>query len=460
MRINQRGNRARFATFLLTAGALAAIGGCERPDAKLTVQITRASHAMSMTTGSGRAMSSEDQRATTYAKVISDLNAALDGASDTNKAVAQVLMARAKVGQASIKASHFAELLAELTHQVTLIRSQEARLRTQMAVTESLAGFDAEDTLAMVDARSAELDGELAQARKAFEELASLQAQVQARIDTEDAAARAAREQEQHMRDLALRSDGHTRLGFIEEAVDHQRAASQNEKRSAEIRLELESVRRAVGGRRREVATLERLRMVQDDTRDRIGSSQAGWSEQRGAALTDATTTATAISEAFAQAKAMLSDEVTPAYEETALAYQQAISQARSAQSALRKPAAMVTGSAQHALADVHAGMADALSALADVSKNMQGRYDVVVPLDVDALAADSVEANKAAKDALESAARSFGSAGGELAQLSDSLQPQEKDIDESAPDESEDNDSDEELGDFDEDSPEDEDAG
>lgn len=411
--------KARVAGLMLAAGAVGTLSGCERADDKLAVQIDKASHAMSVSAGSGRALAPVEQRSQTYQKVVSDLGNAIDGASEDNQAVARVLMARAKMGQASINAGEFVKELAALTNQITLVRSGEARLRSQLAVSESLAGFDPRETLSMIDARAKELDAELAGAQSGLDELQAMQSQVQAKQEAEDSGARAEREFEQALRDRAMREEGQLRLDLVSQAVSHERSAAQHEKRSAEIGLDLATVTRAVEDRAREVATLERMRQVQEDTRARIAASQSGWSAQRQAALDDAKASAEAVSQALATAKLLLNDRTMPSYEAATSAFDQAIGEARKAQSALRQPAAMVMGSAQHALADVHGAMGEAMASLADVLESLGGLSNVSVSgLDAKAIREQATTALDASRQTLDAAASSFRSAGGRLSEL------------------------------------------
>ena len=410
---------------VMAAGAATTLSGCERQDDRLAAEITQASHALSLASGSGRVLVSEESRSKTYAAVISDLTAALDGASDENKAVAQLLMARAKTGQGAIEGAALVEHLAALTHQVTLVRAAISRMQTQLRVAESLAGFDPSQTLAMVDKRSSEIASELAQARSSLAELTQMRAQVQTRIDDENAAARAEREFEQALRARALRADGQGRLDLVSQAVSHERAAALHEKRAAEIELELATVTRVVEDRRREVETLERLERVQADTRSRLAASQSGWGDQRQSALDDARGSAQAVSEALALARATLDDRVSPAYDATVSTYQQAVSQARAAQGQLRQRAAAIAGSAQQAMAEMHMGMADALASLAETAASVEGAPNMTITgIDADGLRARAEEARAAAEDAMRSASSSFRSAGGALSEVAEIIDP------------------------------------
>lgn len=215
------------------------------------------------------------------------------------------------------------------------------------------------------------------------------------------------------------------RLDLVSQAVSHERAAAQHEKRSSEIGLELATVTRAVEDRAREVATLARMRKVQDDTRDRIAASHDGWGDQRTAALSDAKASAESVSQALAAVKVILNDRATPSYDAVTSAYDQAVGEARKGQSALRQPAAMVSGAAQQALAEIHGGMGEALGSLADVLESLQGMPDVKVSgLDAKAIRSKAKEAKDAAKQAISSASSSYRSAGGRVSELGDLIDP------------------------------------
>lgn len=325
------------------------------------------------------------------------------------------LSGHARMAQGWHQLSAASVAVRAMAEGITSAESALADLESIESIRASLAGFDASDQVAALEAERGEFESQrdalAAQVAAAEAEAASIEAQAAAKGEL----ARQEQAQEQALRVQAADVDAIGRVPLIEQAAQHARAAGDHELEQGELQLQLDMKRRAAAdlagklafaesGMESLTASLAKVRSTQGSIKAHVAELQGRADALRGE-----------LRERVDAVWAAYNGQVGPALDEAIGTLNQAAANARDARDG-GEAAKMSAATIEHAAyiaasakAQTLRGLAQVVDRIARSSVVPAGSYD-----ELDRTLGEMVaEAEAAAEASASSASAAIGSAAG-----------------------------------------------
>ncbi len=396
-------------TTRLTVGALllalAMTGGCGGGD-ESTAAIVNARATLASIGVSGTAAPSA-ARAKAYQDVINAMQAI--GGSGQSAASAKIITAQATMGQGEIAAAAQRAAEADVARLTSDARIASELLVKQESLAASLEGHDQSAALNKLRDEVREIEAKLREADAKRADFEAALTQINAKAAERAEMGRKAREIAGQLRSALAEVQGEARLPIVEEAAKHQRDADRFEVEQAGIELEAQAIARQVEEARLDTQRLNRQRDLSNEAIKRVEDSERLLKDQSAAARSQAAATASALSKSFDELLDAVEQSLKPAYAEATGKYNSAASAASAGSAADAGLSKALNGSAQQALAILHAGHAASLESVADVAMRIGSMKNQSMAEKARTAAASLMEQVKAAKEAATSAAAQAG---------------------------------------------------
>lgn len=393
----------------LTVGALllalSLTGGCDKGDDS-SAAIVKARATLASIGVSGTAAPTA-ARAKAYQDVITAMQG-IGGSAQTG-AAAKIITAQATLGQGEIAGAAQRDAEADVGRLAATTRVTSELLVAQEALAASLEGHDQSAAMGKLQGEIKQIETSLAAADAKRGQFETALTQLNAKAAERGEMGRKAREIAGQLRTALAEVQGEARLPIVEEAAKHQREADRFEVEQAGIELEAQAMMRQVEEARLETQRLNRQRDLANESVKRVEDSGKLLKEQSTSARAQAAETATALSKSFEELMGAVEQTLKPTYTEATGKYNAAASAATGGSAADAALSKAMNGTAQQALASLHAGHAASLEAVADVAMRIGSLKNQPMAEKARQAAGTLMEEVKAAKDAAMSAAAQAG---------------------------------------------------
>lgn len=393
------------------------LGGCDRPDAAGQA-ITKAQIDLDAISNSGATpIVLGNRERDTFQKIISELKDATSSGTPTQAAAANLLVARAQAGLATMKVAEVVSGQERFINDLGVAKSALDQWIAQHSVADSLSLYDPTKDLADLEKQATERLAE-AQAKEADKvKQEGVVAQIRARATAVQAQAASERAKVTAMRAGGEGQSQTARLATMEQAREASRRADELDRQAAELVAQANKEAPVVTELQSEADRLKRqadlLRTAKADIQKRVQTSQA----QAKAARDEAAAVGKTI-EKLVNDLAAAKDALAGPTNDAVKGYEQAIKSAKQAGTSQKQASSASAGIFQQALGDVLAARLRGLASYSAVlNQAVQSRPALPFADALKAKLGSAVEEAKTTQDqakaAYEGALSSLGAMGG-----------------------------------------------